>query len=380
MFETEVIKGGTEAIARIWDEWTELCEEGPSNEPFLRPEWFDCFVRNFESEIELITVRRDGKLRAVLPMVKKRAPLHGLPVKKFQAVYNLNTQRFDLVHGADLTEKRAVLEALWSAIGGHGGWTVVEMRLVPTNSWLVDLLEIANGTSCRTGKWQMDSAPYISLPDPPQAGLDINELLRSSRKHLRQELDRRKRRLDEQGRVEVIVSREYSPELMERFFEVEAKGWKGEQGTAVRDDETVVRLHHEFAKAVAGRGALFAYELRLNGQTIAMSINIKYARKMVHWKTTYDESFPKFSPGNLLFKRLMADCLLNGIPEIDLLSPATTNKGHWASGELEHNALYIFRPGLAGALTWFWKFGLVGRLRKLKSSPVGRLLPQPAHN
>lgn len=61
MLETEILKGGSEVIGRISAEWITLCKEGASNEPFLRPEWFDAFVRNFENEIDLITVRRNGK-------------------------------------------------------------------------------------------------------------------------------------------------------------------------------------------------------------------------------------------------------------------------------------------------------------------------------
>ena len=100
-------------IDRLSAEWTELCEEGACNEPFLRPEWFSTFVKNFENEIDIITVRREGRLRAILPLIKKRGFLHGIPVRKLQAVYNLNTQRFDLIHGADEAEKAPIAQAIW---------------------------------------------------------------------------------------------------------------------------------------------------------------------------------------------------------------------------------------------------------------------------
>lgn len=108
----EVLSGGIEVISRISSEWIALCNEGASNVPFFRPEWFTAFVRNFEENIILVTVRLNGNLRAVLPMVEKRGYLHGLPVKKLQAVFNLNTQRFDLIHGADEGERETIVKAV----------------------------------------------------------------------------------------------------------------------------------------------------------------------------------------------------------------------------------------------------------------------------
>ena len=98
MQTTETLSGGIEIISRLTAEWVELCEEGASNEPFLRPEWFAAFVNNFGYKIEIITIRRDGKLRALLPLMRSRSTLHGVPVRKLEAVFNLNTQRFDLIH------------------------------------------------------------------------------------------------------------------------------------------------------------------------------------------------------------------------------------------------------------------------------------------
>jgi CelD/BcsL family acetyltransferase involved in cellulose biosynthesis len=378
MLTTEILSGGEEIVCGLADEWASLCEEGASNEPFLRPEWFAAFVKNFGCKVEIITVRRDGKLRALLPLMRSRSTLHGVPVRKIEAVYNLNTQRFDLIHGADEAEKHAILRLIWKAIQGQPGWDVVEMRLVKKDSWLADLLAVAENASNKTGVWEMDAAPLIALPSATDPEMTINEFLKGSRKHLRQQLDRRTRRLNEIGSVEHVVTREYSPDLLERYFELETKGWKGRQGTAVTDDAAVSRLHHDFAAAVSDNGALYAYELRLDGKTIAMSLNILCGGRMVHWKTSYDEEYSRYSPGNLLFKKLVTDCMEAKICEIDLLSPATANKRFWATGEREHAAFYIFNRGLAGMLLHKWKFTVVSGLRGFKSGSPGALIPAHA--
>lgn len=375
----EVLTGGVEVIGRISDEWTALCKEGSSGVPFFRPEWFTAFVRNFEKNIELVTVRCNGKLRAVLPLSRKQGSLHGVPVRKLQSIYNLNTQRFDLVHGADEADRKTITSSIWNTLKGTGGWDVLELRLVRSDSWLADLLDLAEKEGYRTGVWEMDSAPYITLPGSEDKEQAITDFFKGSRKHLRQELVRRLRRLKELGEVEFVVSTEVSHELMQTYFALESKGWKGRGGTAVTDDPLVARMHEEFAQEVAANGSLFVYQLKLDGKTIAMSLNIRYGDETIHWKTSYDEEFSKYSPGNLLFRELLSDCIRDGSTEIDFLSPATPNKRFWATGEREHVALYIFRPGVVGTLLWTWKFKIITGLRGLRAEVPQKLVAATAH-
>ena len=366
LFQTQISAGGSEIVEKIFDEWTALCEEGACNEPFFRPEWFAAFVNNFEKEILLVTVRRGGKLRAVLPLTRKKATLDGVPVNKLQAVYNLNTPRFDLIHGADEAERPEIVRAVWKEIKKQPGWNVLEMRLVKKGGWLDNLLRVAESENYGTGVWEMDAAPFIALPQAEDKEKLIEEYFKNTRKHLRQELNRRLRRLKELGEVEFVVTTDYSPELLQRYFALEAKGWKGRGGTAVTDDARVAKLHHDFAREVAARNALFVYELKLDGKTIAMSANIIYDKQAVHWKTSYDEEYSRYSPGNLLFREFLSDCIRKNSPEIDFLSPATPNKKFWASGEREHAAFYIFQRGITGLLLCKWKFSVISRLRKFK--------------
>jgi len=367
VFKTEILIGGAEIIEKVFDEWTALCEEGASNEPFLRPEWFAAFAKNFEKEILLLTVRRDQKLRAVLPLVRKNGNLDGVPVRKLQAVFNLQTPRFDLIHGRDETEREEIVKAVWKEIKKQSKWDVLEMRLVKKDGWLNDLLAFAASENYRTGIWQMDSAPFITLPQGSDKEKLFEEYTKGLKKSFRQDLNRTLRRLKELGKVEFVVTRAYSPELMQKYFELEAKGWKGRGGTAVACDPKAIKLHDDFARAVAEKNALFVYELKLDGRTIAMSVNIMYDRQTVFWKTSYDEEYRTYSPGNLLIQEFLADCIRRDSTELDMLGPATRYKRIWASGEREHAAFYVFQQGIFGSLLWKWKFSVISRLRRFKN-------------
>ena len=165
---------------------------------------------------------------------------------------------------------------------------------------------------------------------------------------------------------------------MKTYFDLESKGWKGRGGTAVTDDPSVERLHEEFAREMAANHSLFVYELKLDSKTIAMSLNLRCDHETIHWKTSYDENYSRYSPGNLLFRELVSDCIRNGSPEIDFLSPATPYKRFWASGDREHVAFYLFRPGLIGSLLWSWKFRMIGGLRELKTKTPVKMIPANA--
>lgn len=365
---TEILIGGVEIITRIFIEWRALCEEGASNHPYFRPEWFSAFVKSFQIEIMLLTFRRGEKLRAVLPLMRKKSRLDGIPVKKLQAVFNLNSQRFDLIHGTDETERAEIVKALWNEIKRQSKWNVLELRLVNKDSWLNDLLAVAKSENYKTGIWEMDKAPFITLPQGQDKEKLIEEYFNGLNKKRRLELKRRMRRLKELGKVEFVVTREYKPELMRRYFDLEARSWKGRVGTAATDDPNVAKLHEDFARRAAAEDALFIYELKLDDKTIAMQLRIMYNRQTMCWKTSYDENYARYSPGNLLFREFISDCLRNNSQEVDLLSPPSVSKSIWASGERELVGFYIFQKGLSGWLLWKWKFSVISRLRKFKNT------------
>lgn len=367
-FTAETLVGGLEIIENLSAEWIELCEEGSSNEPFFRPEWFHSLVKNFEKEILLVTVRKNGKLKAVLPLVKKKDLLHGVPVIKLGSIFNLQSQRFDLIHPKEEGEKEEVLNALWCEIKRQKGWNVFETRLTYKTSWLVALLKIAEKENYKTGIWEMDDAPFVTLPEGENKSELVENYFKNLSKNRRKLLSKNLRHLREIGKVEFCVTRGFSKELIEKYFALEAQSWKARAGTDVNSDERIAKLHEDFARECAAKNALFIHELKLDGKTIAMYLSIGFDEKRtIGWKMSFDENYARFSPGNVLFKEVLSECMRQNSTELDMLSPSNYNKKLFASGTREHSAFYIFQKGIYGSFLNFWKFSAVSYLRKLKS-------------
>lgn len=369
----ETLVGDLEIIKKISAEWIELCEEGASNEPFFRPEWFLAFVKNFEKEILLVTVRKKGKLKAVLPLVKKKDSLHGIPVTKLGSIFNLQSQRFDLIHTANESEKEEILNALWGEIKRQKGWNVFETRLTYKTSWLNDLLKIAEKENYKTGVWEMDDAPFVTLPEGENKSELIEDYFKNLSKNRRKLLSKNLRHLQEIGKVEFCVTQDFSQELIEKYFALEAQSWKARAGTDVNSDERITNLHEDFARECAAQNVLFIHELKLDGRTIAMYLSIGFDKKRtIGWKMSFDENYARYSPGNLLFKEVLSECMRQNSTELDMLSPSNYNKKLFASGVREHAAFYIFQKGVYGSFLNFWKFSVVSHLRKFKSKSLSK--------
>ncbi len=124
--------------------------------------------------------------------------------------------------------------------------------------------------------------------------------------HHYREMRRQWRKLGEQGQLEYSVARQ--PEdvrlRMEEFLALEAKGWKGRKRSALIND----RYHSAFAREaitnLAEIDAVRIHTIRLDGRAIASLIVFVMAGEAYTWKTAYDETFARWSPGKLLMMKL----------------------------------------------------------------------------
>ena len=117
----DVATGGIEVIDRLADEWRVLCQATEFRAPFHRPEWIAAYVRAFapRSTVVVATVRQDGRLAAVLPLIRETGLLGGLPARKLRGAGNVHTCRYDLVHRA--ADAEAVMAAIHTLFGIHPG-------------------------------------------------------------------------------------------------------------------------------------------------------------------------------------------------------------------------------------------------------------------
>jgi CelD/BcsL family acetyltransferase involved in cellulose biosynthesis len=118
----------------------------------------------------------------------------------------------------------------------------------------------------------------------------------------RKELRRQHNRLGEHGVVafERLHDDHGLAEWTDTFLELESGGWKGEAGSALALADTTANLFRSALAGAAVQGCLERLTLTLDGKPIAMLATFLCAPGAFSFKTAFDESFSKFSPGVLL--------------------------------------------------------------------------------
>ena len=359
----EEFTGGVELIERLAVEWRKLCAEGRCAQPFFQPEWIAAYLRAFAADKQLIvfTVRRQGKLRAVLPLITETATLHGVPVRKLRSPSNVHSCRFDLVVGDE--DEAETINALWQVLRQKKSWDVIELLDVPEGGASEKLLRLATAEGHRGGQWTQPSGAYLTLPEAGNFEVMLQELTSSK---LRKSLRYYRRNLEQQGALRFSRCALDDQQLRERFYQLESAGWKGAEGTAIACAAQTRQFYDEVAGAAAKLGYYTIYSLTLNQHTIAMQFGLNYGGRFHLLKPAYDENFSEYSPGQLLTYEVLGDLLARGRTEYDFMSPISEWKSRWAKAARAQSHLYIFRRGLMGYALHAWKFHVMWQARQIK--------------
>lgn len=121
----------------------------------------------------------------------------------------------------------------------------------------------------------------------------------------RRNYERLWRQLAGQGRLEYTLAR--NPEqvriAMEEFLLLENAGWKGSQRTSLIADRYRGAFAREAVNGLAEKDKCRIHALELDGRVIASLVVLIDGNRAFTWKTTFDETMAKFSPGMLLMMR-----------------------------------------------------------------------------
>lgn len=362
--ETTIYRGGAEIISPLVNEWRALCAEGICHQPFYQPEWIQCYVQAFAADqtLLLLTVRRQGKLRGVLPLIEERSTFHGVPVNKLRSASNVHSCRFDIVLGVEL-DPQAVLLALWQTLKQVPDWDVIELQDVPTAGQGLLLCNIARYDGFPVGQWAMQPGPYLSLP----AGTTtLDEALCQVNSGFRSKLRQYKRQLKARGDLKLQVYETAEVEALHRFFQLEASGWKGDEGTAIGCHQDTRDFYLHLATTFAEQKAFRLYCLELDGQLIAAQIGILQNGCFYALKTSYDEGFRRYTPGNLLVAEILQDLISLHVIEFDFLGAAAEWKRRWSKQVRAQGHFYIFQASILGTALQQYKFKVLRPLREFK--------------
>lgn len=364
---------GRAAFAALRSEWDALLAGGPLDRPHHRHAflgaWLDAFAPAARLRV-LVARDRSGRAAGMAPFLEERRA--GLAF--WTAPANDHTPRFEWALGADA---RGAVDALWAHLRDRARWDVLVLRELPRYGPTSILVEAcARRDRHPVGRWESQCVPFLALGGRPREE-------RLSAKFVAN-LRRRLRRLQESGAVSYRRVGWGGPEtpaeverFVRQFLQLEAAGWKGARDTAIACDARAAAFYRGLADAAAREGWLALRALEVDGAPVAMHFGLVHRGAYEVPKLAYDEARGAFSPGQLLFREVLAEAEGRGLAELDLLGPDMPWKREWQPGFRQHDWLYAYRPGALGAALHATKHRLRPLLRTWLR-PVARILPKEA--
>jgi CelD/BcsL family acetyltransferase involved in cellulose biosynthesis len=356
-FEVSAQHGGTEVLDRLADEWRALAAQSPDGEPFYRPEWITAIIRAFfpSSEVLVISARADGTLKFVLPLLQERVFFCGLPVLRLRSPVSVHSCRFDAVRCASREGEQARLAA-WRYLKEKQAWDLLEFSDIPEESTVEAIVGAATSDGFHTAKVPMRPNPIVRIEE-------LEKLPRNTR--LRGKLRQAHRELSKQGPLRLCRVDTANREVLERFYELEASGWKGREGGAIRYDARVRQFYNEIAEAASRYGYFSLYTLELDGRLVAAHYGLSHQGRYYSPKLAYDESFREWAAGHLIVGQILRDCAARGIHTYDITGPNDEWKMKWTEQVRGRSIYFVFRDNVLGSLAHALRFRVRPAIKRL---------------
>ncbi len=345
-------------------DWERLAEHQRAN-PFLWPGWIDAWWRSFgRGQLQILAVYQDGCLAGVLPLHRLRAvlssttnpeaPLFGFLAANEMAAYQLS-------------------KALYLQSARRIDLSLTDLADVGISQ----VLETADAAGYRVFTDTVEGSPYVTVHgtswDAYESGL---------RRKFRSELRRRRRRLEEEGRLvlQVFDGKERLEELLEEGLRVEGSGWKDTAGTSIYARPAARHFYKEVAHWAAERGWLRLAFLRLNGRALAFDYCLECYNTHYLLKTGYDPAYKKFAPGMIIRHLMLARSFSEGLGTYDFLGVPDAWKSEWTSTHQKLMALRMFAPTMLGSLDRFFFVGGRSGYELARSFAYSPILPERARH
>ena len=320
-------------LGTIAAEWDALAEETGAA-PFLRPGWIAAWSDAFGAgRLHVLTSRRAGELRGVLPLHVSRGHVRGAA--------NWHSPEF----GAVARDEDAAAE-LASSLARLRPRRLTLPFLDPDGLTHAAVARALAGTGYRPLVRVLEEQPWVDLAagrEAFEAGLDAKFL---------RDLRRRRRKLDEAGTVEVDVrdGSERLDALLDEGLRLEPSGWKGR--TAIAASPATLAFYRSVCGWAAARGWLRLAFLRVDGRAIAFELALEQRRSWWFLKGGFDRAWHRYAPGRLLVHAMLERAFERRLATFELLGGAEPWKLEWTRALRPRVQLQAFAPSLAGRADW----------------------------
>ena len=333
---------------RLRSEWSDLVERCADASIFQTPEWVLPWWKHFaEGHERVVTVRRAGRLVALVPLVELRRRGYGLHAKVLAFAGEPLADRLGLV--VDDTDAEAADVASRALVAGTGDFDVVELSELDVDGAGERAIARAIRAAGTVAAERVCSrAPVLRLDRP------WDEVSQAFSKSLRTRLKRARRRQAERGDFAFTrwqPAADAVPGLLQRFRDIEDRSWKGDRGVGVFAEGARWAFMNEIAHGFSARGWLDVATLENSERLIAYRFGFRFRGVFLDFNLAHDPDASEFSPGRTLLDDVVRDSHRIGLKAVDAsrgkLSPPHL-LADWTSESRWHQRRLLFGRSVRG--------------------------------
>jgi len=340
--------------------WNELALAAPQQLPMLSYAWISSY---FETRLKgtdkwlCVMAIENEELIGVLPLVARDISYLGIQIKEFSTPFDWHTVSVDFLckEGREEIIIHLLLNKLKET---YTNWSIIKLNRIPDNSSTLKYL--TSGRDDLVIHEYDGAGSYLTIDS------DIEKYKASLTPKTKSNLRKAKNHLARIPDANFSLENQSNSaaEILEQLLKVEAAGWKGQAGSAIKLTQSLNSFYARLVRKLAEEGWLEYDLLKTEGKLIAGSLTIKFNRSQIGLKITYDENYKSCSPGFLIVEKIIDRAFASrGITELNFLSDSPWFSS-WRPDSRQYYNIRIFSKKLLPRISSYLPYVVKNRIRK----------------
>lgn len=355
--------------------WEALAERSPGADLFNSFDWLDAWWSAFRGEgedLRIYCLVDEERMIAAAPLMRSpirldRFDLRELPLpglfqrgvphllrwaeipwsrvageRRMRSMFNHYSGRTNFLF--DPQENDALPQLLRGLLDTRDEWDALELPWVPEDSPLFEALEHGAGAELRVLAVRSSESPYIEIRDRTFESYYLEQFSAKTRSRDRSTL--RDARAQGGFELERIETGPRVQEAVAIVMEIEARGWKGERGSAMGQDERVRTFVHDISDRLSAKQSLCLLLLHLKGRPAAFVLGFTHRGVFYYFKTSYDPEFQELRPGRIVTNRAIEEAFDRKLRRFDFLGAKDEYKMRYTPDARAHATVFLYHDGL----------------------------------
>ncbi len=348
MIQIEVLQD-TLSFSALKREWTELLNDTSNNNIFLTWEWMYTWWIHFRNgkQLFLITVRLDGRLLGIAPLVARpRSLKRGELFRTLEFIGSGDVGSDYLSIMLRRSHEQEALNAITDYLLSQN--LILDFsRFDQSSHTMGAVIEKLHGHGWKSTRTTSTVSPYANL-----RGLNWETFIASKGRSHRANVRKRLKNLYEEFTVtfEHINSDERRSKAFQQLVEWHLIRWQKKGGSTALHEKALLQFHDEFSRLALERGWLRMFILWLDARPALSLYCFSYDNKYLFYQMGFDEAFLNYSIGLVGTALAIQSACEEQATEYDFLHGDETYKYLWTQQQRQLLRVDLFPPGISGAV------------------------------